>query len=256
MMRRFPIVVIAILLAGNSSPVRAQSGDAFRVLSVWGRWLYDYDTASRIAADTIAASHPDLSGSGISVALQVGSQWVVAFGRLTPDRFQIADEVTLDSLFGVRSSSHHSPVLIAPDLWLRAARALATGVTRFGRHKHKFTPIVLPQADSTWSVYVVPAETGGDTAYIGGDVRYKVSADGLTVLQTTALHASLVALHTPPADAELPALVHTHTLILVPVETDVFYVLRHRPRLRHYISSDNRVFAIEPDGGIRFVMER
>jgi hypothetical protein len=256
MIRSLCILVALLFAAGTSSSAFAQPENPFRSLTTWGKWLYAYDAACWVATDTVIACHPDSSKLRVFVALQVGSQWLVAFGRLDTGRFAISYEVTLDSTNHVLASVSHTPALVAPKVLYRAAQAFQTGTNAFGRRSRPFNPMVLPQADGTWSVYLVPGETSTDSVYLGSDVRFTVSADGLSIIDTTRLHASLIVSPKPPVDAEVPALIHSHALIPMPVETDVYYVLRQKPRVRHYITAGERLYAIEPDGEIRLVMVR
>jgi len=244
-----------LVLAGSPCSSSAQSRTALQALTTYGRWLYEYDAACSVATDTVLASHPDSSRLGIYVALQVASRWIVVFGRVDSSSFEISYEVVLDSSQRVEAYANHSPAILAPDILLRAARALASGLAAFGPRQHPYNPMVLPSSDSAWVVYLVPAETSSDSVYIGADVRYVVSADGLSIKQATGLHQGLLAMAKIPPDAGIPALLHNHTLIDAPVETDVFYVLRQRPRVRHYVGAGNRVFAIEVNGDIRLLSD-
>ena len=252
-MQRSLLLVAFLSAVGIGSSAFAQQENSFKALTTWGRWLYAYDAACRVATDTVMASHPDSSRLGVYVAVQVGAQWVVAFGRIDSAHFGMTYEVILDSTNHVTAFVSYSPPLVAPDVLSRAARAFRTGTRAFGLPSHPFNPIILPQANGTWTVYFVPAETSSDSVYIGGDLRYTISADGLSMIDTTRFHATLIVMPKPPANAALPGLMHSHALIAMPCETDVFYVLRQKPRVRQYVRAGNRAYAIEPDGEIRLV---
>lgn len=252
-MRCSSVLVGLFVVAVFASRVSAQQENSFKALTTWGRWLYAYDAACWVATDTVMASHPDSSRLGVYVALQVGTQWVVAFGRTDSAHFGMTYEVILDSTKHVTAFASYAPPLVAPDVLYRAARAFRTGTRAFGRRSRPFNPMVLPEANGTWAVYFVPAETSSDSVYIGGDLRYTVSADGLSIIETTRFHETLLVMPKPRADAALPGLMHSHALIAMPCETDVFYVLRQKPRVRHYVRVGNRSYAIEPDGEIRMI---
>jgi hypothetical protein len=231
----------------------AQDKNPLQAVTAWGRWLFTYDAACWVATDSVMATHPDSSTLGVYVAIQVGDQWVVAFGRVDSTRFQMSHEVIVDSTNRVAASASHSPDHDAPDVLLRAARAFQTGVAAFGRPSRPYNPMVLPQSNGTWSVYLVPAETSSDSVYIGGDVRYTVSSDGLSIIDTTELHSSLLVAAKPPANMQQAAMVRSSGLLPMPCETDVFYVLRQHPRVVHYIAAGERAYVVDVDGEIRLV---
>jgi hypothetical protein len=250
-MKRLLVLSACVVLLGNLPSAFGQQEVFFETLTAWGRWLYAYDRVCWIATDSVLASHPDSTKLGIYIALQLETQWVVAFGRMDSNHFMFSYEFAFDTAGIMAAKTVHAQPVEAPELWYHAAHAIQTCGAAFGPRSHPFNPMILPQADGTWSVYFVPAETSDDTVYIGSDVRYTVSADGRTIKDTTKFHASLLAMPKPGPDSQLQALVHSHAILPIPSETDVYYVLRQRPRLPHFIGAGKQVFAIEPDGRIR-----
>ena len=253
-----PGIVPAVMLLQFCLPevAPAQTPKEFAGITEWGTWLYRYDVASWMATDTVVALHPDTSELGSYVAFQIGTNWVVSFGHLSENALSISYSVTVDSAARIVAVSHRLPAVHDTAMWFHAARALRSGAARFRARRLAYNGMVFPQEDGTWSVYFVPAEVPGDSVLIGGDARYTISTNGLTVLDSLALHKSILAIKRPRAHSDLQAMMHSHILVDRPVETDVFYVLRQRPRIRHYIDAGNRLYSIETDGTIRVVSDK
>jgi len=76
--------------------------------------------------------------------------------------------------------------------YLSAAKAIETALGAFTGEKRPYNAAVLPAKSGQLYVYIYPASTETDVYLIGGDARYLVSPDGLTILETRQLHKSII----------------------------------------------------------------
>jgi hypothetical protein len=181
--------------------------------------------------------------------------WEVVFGRLDPatSAFLIAYRAVQrsagDTIYDARALS---PREADPDHYARAARALDVARAAFGSVNRPYNAMVIPAGDQgDWFVYLVPAPTQPGIFPLGGDVRYRVSPDGRTLIARRRLHNTVLEYtgHTKP-NAQQVASYHTAVLDDRPEDTDVFHVLSREPKLPEYIASQSYVFRVDLDGRI------
>lgn len=221
-----------------------------------GRLLAEYDRAAWHATDVVLALHPDQRAVRGYLARRRGDGlWEVVFGRLdaTTNAFVIAYRAVQQSAGDtIYVATALSPRESDSDVYARAARALDVARAAFGPVKRPYNAMVIPASDQgDWFVYVVPAPTQPGVFPLGGDARYRISADGRTLIAKRRLHNTVLEYtgRTKP-NAEQVAAYHTAVLDDRPEDTDVFHVLSREPKLPEYIASQSYFFRVDLDGRI------
>lgn len=117
------------------------------------------------------------------------------------------------------------------------------------------TMLRIPAADGQLYVYLEPGQTDADGDYfpLGADVRFLMSADGKSVLETRQMHKSLVPKAEVPPGTKVEAGYHAHVLSEVPEDSDVFVVLSRRPAIPEYVGSRTAIYVVNTDGSIHFL---
>jgi hypothetical protein len=245
--------------AGAQAPTAPPSPDSLRGIRARGVLLAQYDYASWHASDAVMELRP--SGEQVQgyLARRDGPVWVVAFGRLTADQsaFLIAYEArqasTRPDSFGV---SVLRPPRVDTGYFARAARALEIARKDFGQVSRPYNAAVLPTGDGDWWVYLYPAQTRPDVWPHGGDVRYRVHADGRAIAAKRQLHKAVMEFAASPNAGALKAGMQASVLDDVPEDTDVFHVLVRGPRVPQFIVTNAFVYQIAPDGVIKIMGRR
>lgn len=226
-----------------------------------GRVLAEYDAAAWHGTDAVMKLQPkaDLI-EGYLARRGADRRWEVVFGRSSAagDTFYVAyravQRAAGDTAF---AASAVSPATAETDFYARGGRALDAGRREFGRPTRPYNAMVVPASDSgDWYVYLVPAPTVAGVWPLGGDVRYRVSADGRTITERRRLHNAVIEFDARAASAnatggkKLTAGSHAAVLADLPEDTDVFHVLTREPSLPEYIVSKSYYFRIDVDGRI------
>lgn len=263
---RYHIATIALSLA---LPVVGQAQESTRpafprpdslaAISARGRLLAEYDFAAWHASDAVLSFRPSPGEVHGYVASRTDTGWVVVFGRLREDStaFRVAYEARQSNLrpdsFTVE---RYQPGRLDSSHFARAARALGTARTDFGAVNRPYNGAVLPAEAGEWWVYLVPAQTVAGVFPLGGDVRYRVSADGRRITARRQLHRTIVEFRGPSDSVSTKAGFSAAILDNVPEDTDVFHVLVRQPRVPQYIVTDAFVYRIDPDGVIHLLGRR
>lgn len=221
-----------------------------------GRLLAEYDQAAWHATDAVMALHPDPRLVGGYLARRRGDGvWEVVFGRLDDKRssFLIAYRAVQVRVGDTSySASTLSPPESDPDWYARAARALDFARGEFGAANRPYNAtVVSANGAGDWFVYLMPAPTRVGVFPLGGDVRYRISSDGRTLLERRRLHNTVLEYTRMQKDGAR-AIAGSHTAVLDdrPEDTDVFHVLSREPKLPEYIVSQSYFFRVEVDGRI------
>jgi hypothetical protein len=256
-MRTFLVPVIALVLCAPS--VLAQkskplSDSELAEITARGRMLADYDTASWHATDAVLALKPEKGTVSRYIARKTDAGWVVEFGRFneTKDGFLIVYEATQGSDPRQFTVKTYDPPQKDVGFYYSAARAIETSLQNFHAEERPYNTYVLPSNSSQLYVYVLPAQTTADVYPLGGDVRYLVSADGFTIIETRQLHKSILEVkNSVPSGTKPAAGVHTHVLTDTPEDTDVFHVLRQKKPLPEFVGTKSGIYVVQTDGTIK-----
>jgi hypothetical protein len=119
--------------------------------------------------------------------------------------------------------------------------------------QRRYNTAVLPNDDGSAYVYFYPAQIDPEIFPLGGDERYRVSADGKTILEDHRMHQSILDV-APSAPTGTTAVAGWHTDIFsdVPEDTDVFHVLARTPPTPDYVSAEGQMYKIAIDGTITY----
>jgi hypothetical protein len=190
------------------------------------------------------------------IARQTATGWTVDFGRLSPDgtKFLTAYEAVQSD-----APTHFAVGMFDPEredtgFNLFAARAIELALKNFtGVAGYPYNVAVLPGGTRGNLVYLYPAQVKDGVYPYGGDTRFFVSPDGLTLYETRQMHKDI--LESVPAQlpqAATPAAgYHTHVLTNMPEDTDVFLVLSRQPRMPEFIGAGGHIYKIDTDGTIK-----
>lgn len=215
--------------------------------------LEAYDQAAWHATDAVRAAKPARGSVTRYIAQKTDTGWTVAFGKLNAsrDRFLIAYLATQDQAPTDFSIKQNDPPIEDSGFFLFAARSIDTGLADFKGNGQQYNVYVLPADEARLYVYVEPAQTANDVIPLGGDVRYLMSPDGSTILETHRMHISIVQRHSPAPGTRAVAGYHTHVLSDAPEDSDVFYVLRQSQPLPEYVGTIHKcLYVINADGTI------
>lgn len=259
----------ALLLLAFSVSLRAQTTAmlgrpnraALDSITSRGMELYRYDRAAWDASDALLAFDPKPPG-GQYVVVKSGADWVVYFGKLSAASdtfftFYVARKMPGDSAFVVERTPSAAPDVA--DLMHRA-RALATARAAFGPIKRPYNHSVIPAKNGEWLVYLYPAQTVTTRWPLGGDERFRISADGERILDRHRMHNAIVETpigsHPDSAGRETTTYFHTAVLDDRPEDSDVFAVVSRNPRGTEVVLTENYVYMIGIDGSIQLPRER
>jgi hypothetical protein len=211
-----------------------------------GRLLAEYDFASWYATDAVLAAQPRAGLiEGYLARQRPDGLWEVVFGRLSAksDTFYIAFRaVQREARSELFTTYEMRPPAPDQGYFLLAARALYISRADFGRQTRPFTATVARVAGTEeWHVYFIPGPRNNSIWLNGGDIRYRVSADGRTITERRRLHIGTLESVAPPQKLDsstLDASLQTIVLGDRPEDTDVFHVLVRRPRVRGLLCRD------------------
>jgi len=100
-------------------------------------------------------------------------------------------------------------------------------------------------------VYIYPAQTDPRVHPLGGDARYRFSADGLNLTEKHQMHRTILEISSDgDSNHRMVAGFHTDIFGDVPEDTDVFHVLTRQPPMPDYVSVNGELYEIGPDGAI------
>ena len=261
-MAALPRLAAAQTTAAAPLPPAASTLDQ---ISGRGHALAGYERAAWRAYAQLLALKPDPRFTQRYIAYRSDSGWAVAFGKLntTRDTFYVShvaipalvDGKRVDTVFAIQTLPTLGP---DTDYLVRAARAIDTATSLFWPTNRPYDTAVLPAGDGTWWVYVLPAPNREGVWPLGDDMRYRVSADGHSILETRRMHIGMIEYDRSkrPPETRLVAGIH-HTIVSdLPEDSDVFHVLTRTPRVFEYVFTPRFLYMINEDGSIRFILGR
>ena len=243
------IVSVAIGLPGTGMGADAPSQDELDAITGRGRALVAYDQAAWHSTDAVLALKPRDGAVTHYVPRRTAAGWDVAFGHLAEggDAFIVEYEAKAKSENGPFAAAAVKPARRDTDYFLHAVRAIELAKGDFQFLNRQYNVAALPIEGGEWWVYLMPAQVKPDVWPIGGDGRYRISADGRRIVEKRQLHKSVIE---QPTQKNVAASVHTHILSDLPEDTDVFLVLSRRPAVPEYVGTRNFIYVIKTDGSI------
>ena len=260
--RTFALVLLPMVSAALARGAGAQNAATQQQLdeiSARGRALAGYQHAAWTASMQLLATNPDPWQVQRYVAYHADSGWVVAFGRVNAERdtFYVSHIAIPAAVNGQRvDSTFEFQTFGAPgpdtDYLVRAARAMDVATMTLGVTARAYSAAAIPNEKGEWLVYLTPSADAANVWPLGDDVRYRVSPDGLRVLETHRMHVGMVEASRGMGggDARLVAKGSGKALRDLPEDTDVFHVLMNRPATAEVVVTPRHRYRIDVDGSI------
>ena len=249
-------ILAAALLGAIAVPAFAQKAPDPIPIEEWslekvgamGEAIYRHDIAAWVATDALLArlanSQPPAGMAGWIVVDEGESQRV---------RFVRRDGGTLKSAFDVVVRSGRAGEVEPMDDPLSAEEkasflARQTAIDNIGRLRcsQQLNTVVLDDPDSDgWLVWLLTSTTDANIVPIGGHYRFRISADGSTVLRRDMLSNSCLNMPREQQDDQgrPVALVVSQIVSQGPVETHVFLSLQNRMPI-YVIAGEDRIFEV------------
>jgi hypothetical protein len=253
---RIAALVAAGLLAGLALPAQAQDRAPTPIpIEEWsadkvgemGKAIYRQDVAAWVATDALVAhlAPAPLQAPLVGwIVVDQGQDQVVRFIRLDGETLRPAYDIPVhDGVAGAVvpvSEGELSPAETA------AFRARQTAIENIGRLRcsRNLNTVVLDDPDSDgWLVWLLTATTDANIVPLGGHYRFRISADGSTVVRRDMLSNSCINLPKQQGQNGQPeALMITQIVSNGPVETHVFLSLQNR--LPIYVAAGGSIYAV------------
>lgn len=244
----------AALFVGLAPPALAQRAPdpvpieewSLEKVSAMGQAIYRHDVAAWVATDALLAH----LGNAPPPAGMAG--WiVVGEGDVLTVRFIRQSDGTLKSAFDIKVENGRAGTVTPVDQELSATEkasflARQTAIDNIGRLRcsQQLNTVVLDDPDSdNWLVWLLTPMQNNQIP-IGGHYRFRISADGRTMLRRDQLSNGCFFAERPSGvEAESGLLFYTQIVSKGPVETQVFLSIQNRLAL--VIGAGDRFFSIE-----------
>lgn len=254
---RIVILAAAVLLGAVPAAARAQSAPDPVPIEEWstakvsamGEAIYRHDVAAWVATDAVMA-HMEKHGQPDGMA-----GWIV-IDEGPDQRVRFLRDVggTLTSAFDVMvQNGRAGTVEVMTDGSLSAEEkasflARQTAISNIGRLRcsPNLNAVVLDDPDSDgWLVWLLTATTDANIVPMGGHYRFRISADGSSVLRRDMLSNSCLNMPRMQADTqgEPASLFVTQIVSQGPVETHVFLSLQMQLPI-YVMAGDRQLFAV------------
>lgn len=255
---RHRILAVAVVLAFscslyaqiNTPPSVSELAD----ISARGQAIAGHDAAAWHAGDAFAALNPDTNGIERYLARKTESGWVVVWGRFNEDhtKFLIVYEAKQGATPEAFTVAKQDPPLEDEAFYLHAAKAEDIALKTFKETKptRTYNTTVLPAASGNWYVYLIPAQTVTTVLPYGGDIRYAVSGDGTSILETRQMHQIVLE---ERHDVNPGFGFHTHVLSDIPEDTDIFYAASRNAQDGEWLLTRKYFYELNKQGSIKYL---
>jgi len=239
----------------------APSADSLIGITRRGSALAEYDRVANLASDALLASYVADTGVRQFIARRTVNGWEVAAGELSADHssFLIAQLSTPGIQRNQWAATSFDPPRPDSGYYARAARAIATSLPMFRPAAPRaYMATTVPAADGQWWVYLYPAPKGDGVWPRGGDMRFRVSADGRVITDARRLHEAITEYSAQTARSSSAPVMDKQLLVTAdtPEDTDVFHVLQRRPAMPELMSAGRFLYRIDVDGRILLLGSR
>lgn len=269
-MPRYTITLTALIVTAVTAPAAAQrkpaasdtsppSADSLAAISRRGRALAELDHAAWLGSDAMESLSLPADGVRRFIVRRTERGWEVVAGVLSAQRdtLFIAQLSTPGMQPDRWAASTFDPPRADTGYFLRAARAIETSLTMFRpAARRPYVATAVPdEAEPWWWVYVYPAPSRAGVWPRGGDMRFRVSADGRVITENRRLHQTITEYSARTARSGSDVTSGGLPLVsgVTPEDTDVFHVLQRRPALPELFSAGPFRYRIDVDGTIRLV---
>lgn len=227
------------------TPVPIEEWSQAKIIAM-GQAIYDQDTAAWRATDAlVAAISPDDLGKVRGWVVEPsGRDQRVRFLKAAGDGVEAGWDIIV-------AGERTGPVTPAPTALSESERAQFTARQTAAanpgplRCSAKANSVALKDPDSDgWLVWILTSTTDANVVPVGGHYRYRISADGKTVLHRDQLSNGCLNMQKQQApDGRPAAIVVTQIVSAGPVETHVFLSLQNRIPI--YVGAGDKLFAVE-----------
>ncbi|WP_420478623.1 hypothetical protein [Brevundimonas sp. FT23028] len=241
---RIAALVAAALLTGLAAvapahaqerapdPIPVEEWSQARVIAM-GQAIFRRDQAAAVATDALLAhlnGRQPPAGLAGWIVVDQGPDLLVRFVRLEADSVRPAFDIPVRNGRAGAVSPVETGTLSATEL--AQFRARTTAASNIGRLRcsRQLNAVVLDDPDSDeWLVWLLTATTDANVVPMGGHYRFRISADGSTVIRRDMLTNSCLSLRKADADGrQVVALSMSQIVSSGPVETHVFLSLQNR----------------------------
>jgi hypothetical protein len=238
-------------------PAIPSSPDSLTAISRRGRALAVRDSIGWLGADAMTSLSIPADSIRRLIVRHTETGWEVASGVLSDDgSAYLVAEIATPGIQSPWASTLFDPPQPDTSYFARAARAIETSIAMFHRPAARpYIATAIPSEDGPWwFVYLYPAPLVSGSWPRGGDMRFRVSADGRVITESRHLHDSITeySVRTArPASALFPRepLVSGDT----PEDTDVFHVIQRRPAIPELMLAGKHRYRIDVDGSIKLL---
>jgi hypothetical protein len=125
--------------------------------------------------------------------------------------------------------------------------------------RRPYVAAAVPAGDGPWWwVYVYPAPARDGVWPRGGDMRFRVSADGRVITDSRRLHEAITEYSPRTARSASAPAIDRKPIVAgnAPEDTDVFHVVQRRPALPELMTAGRFRYRIDVDGTIRLIGNR
>ena len=253
---RIASFLAATVLAGFAMPALAQDRAPAPVpIEEWstdkvgemGKAIYRQDVAAWVATDALIAHLGDRQPpAGLMgwIVIEQGHDQLVRFVRQDGDILRAAYDIPVhDGMVGAVVEVSDA---LPPDQVART-RARQTAIDNIGRQRcsAQLNTVVLDDPDSDgWLVWLLTSTTDANIIPMGGHYRFRISADGSTVLRRDMLSNGCMNMprQEQGSDSQPQALVVGQLVSNGPVETQVFLSIQNR--LPIYVMAGDQLFEV------------
>jgi len=238
-------------------PSAPPSTDSLDVISRRGKVLAERDSIAWLGADAMTSlSLPEDHVRRLIVRRAVQG-WVVATGQLAEDgREYLIEQLATPGIQASRwASTLFDPPRPDTEYFASAARAIETALIMFRPVAPRpYIATAVPAEDGpSWWVYLYPAPARAGVWPRGGDMRFRVSADGRVMTESRRLHEAITEYSVRTARSASAPGAYRQPAVSgdAPEDTDVFHVLQRRPALPELMTAGRFRYRIDVDGSIR-----
>lgn len=218
-----------------------------------GKRLFEYDSACWVATDSLLKLNPSPPFSHF-IAQNNSEGWQIGFGLLDTinNCYKLAYEVFLDNDLVFLSLRESKGELADTGYYYKAAMAIEKVIQNFQGEYSPYNYALSELNGHKISVYLYPGQTTYEYYRLGGDFRFEYDCMTEQITDTIKLHNSVLQLpYVPNKGGEEPvATYHNAVASVLPVETDIFYVLSRKFEGQHYVLTNDWAFIISPGGNI------
>jgi hypothetical protein len=237
------------------APAEPPTADSLAAVSQRGRTLAEYDSVSWLGSGVMTSLSLPPDSIRRLIARKTSRGWEVAAGSLGPSgETFLMSHLSIPGIEAgpVWATTSFDPAQEDSGYFARAARAIETSVTMFRAAARPYIATVVPASDGPWWwVYLYPAPSRPGAWPRGGDMRFRVSADGRVITESRHLHESITEY--TPRTARSGGEVEREMLADTPEDTDVFHVVQRRPALPELMTAGRFRYRIDVNGTIRLI---